>query len=266
MDLQPRYGISDNHCPVVCKLYVDGFEYESYRKMVEKYEVFPHTKFDESTGELSLRTKDKKLDDQTMKFKIDCMTSDNEAFGRFSDEFSVTFKVPEKCNARLTPPSMSDIKRMWGQAPKTTTLQKFGYKVSSDCESKDLQLYYMMEARPLESMDHFSSLPDEITFDETERKITVCKCHVDCLSNDWHNEECKSIPTISQYELRYTAVLRDASNSVLAKDSSVPFSVTLSPDCSTDTLIFTHYDIQDFMYKPVSNEEKRTPTFSQTVP
>jgi hypothetical protein len=135
--------------------------------MKEKYGVFPHTKFDESNGELSLRTKDKKLEDQTMNFTIDCMTSDNEAFGRFSDEFSVTFKIPEKCNAIFAVPSISDIKRLWGQAPKTTTLQKFGYEISSDCKSEDLKLHYMMEARQLGSKDHFSSLPDEITFDET---------------------------------------------------------------------------------------------------
>jgi hypothetical protein len=69
-----------------------------------------------------------------------------------------------------------------------------------------------------------------------------------------------------QYEVRFTAELRRSNGAVVAKETAEPFAVTLSPDCSTDTLIFTHNDIQDFKYRLSSKQEKRTPTFSQTVP
>ena len=89
----------------------------------------------------------------------------------------------------------------------------------------------------------FTSLPDEITYSGLERTLTACKCHEDCPSKDWDREVCESIPTITEYEVRITAELRNAKGAVIADEASEPFAVTFSPDCSTDTLIFTHNDI-----------------------
>ena len=95
-----------------------------------------------------------------MNFRIDCVTSENFAFGAFTDEFAIILKVQEKCDARLSSPYIADVKRMWGEAPAVVVLPKFDYKVSSECEGNDLSLLYMPEARPLGSKDKFSALPD----------------------------------------------------------------------------------------------------------
>jgi hypothetical protein len=137
---------------------------------------------------------------------------------------------------------------MWGEAPALTVLPKFDYSVAAECEDDDHSLHYMPEARPLGSEDEFSTLPDQITFHAVDRAITVCKCHEECFSADWDHEECKGIPVMQQWEIRVIAELRNSANAVLTTEKSEPFRVTFSPDCSTDTLIFTHNDFQDLTY------------------
>jgi hypothetical protein len=121
MTLKPRFAIAAENCPVVCKLYENGSKYSSRRSAV------PGIEFVEYTGEVSFRTTDKRLDGRTVNFKTLCTASENEEFGSFSDEFAITFKVPEECDAQLAPPTYSDIKRMWGQAPETRVLPKFSF-------------------------------------------------------------------------------------------------------------------------------------------
>jgi hypothetical protein len=187
-------------------------------------------------------------------------------FGSFTNEFAITFIEPT-CQTMLKSSGATSIERRWGELPETTSFD--AYTFSTNCDG-DYSISYRVKARQIGNGNpgpFKAELPAEVVFDESTRTFTACKCHEHCASGSPSEDiECNSLPFRKQWEIKLIAELRD-DRKIVAKDNSERLTVTLSPDCSSDNLLFTHLDFRQFNYYiGESGAVTRMPAFAQTTP
>jgi hypothetical protein len=265
VQLTPQFSTTAPSCPVTCGLYEsDGRgAFLAYRR---RRSAVPDILFNGKTGSISLWTEDRDLARKTVQFQVKCTASSNVPFGTFTDDFSVTFVEPG-CNSEITSSAALSIEKRWGEGPGATSFEE--YTFSTECDG-DYSLRYRAKARQIINgipQPYLADLPPEIAFDEASRTFAACKCNANCASGSPADDaECTSLAFTKQWEIKIIAELGD-DDDVIAKNSAEAVTVTLSPDCSADTLTFTHPDFQAFTFRVgASRPIIRTPSFTQMVP